>query len=77
MVDSFDAVGPVAKPLRFGLLGFAVAAGGASLALVFEARPNSPFAYLTFGLVVNGVLMGFGAVAWGWTAVARKQWGRK
>lgn len=77
MADSLDAAGPSAKPLRLGLLGFAVAAVGAAVGLMVDYRPGNPLAYLAFGLVATGVVLVFGAVAWGWIAVARKPLGRK
>ncbi len=77
MADSPDIASPVAKPLRLGLFGIAIAAGGAALGLLIDYRDDNPLANLAFGLVVTGVVLVFGAVSWGWVAMARKSWGRK
>ncbi|MDP3270773.1 hypothetical protein [Limnobacter sp.] len=77
MANPLDVAGPVAKPLRLGLLGFAIAAAGAILGLLVDYRQGNPLAYLAFGLVVTGVVLTFGSVGWGWVSVARKLLGRK
>lgn len=61
-------VDPVAKQLRLGLVGFAVAAVGVTLGFLVDYGPDNPLAYGAFGLAATGVTLGFVAVAWGWVA---------
>ena len=62
-LDRFFAGSP--KPLRFAFLGFVVAGVGAVFGFSIDYRPGNPLAYVAFGIVVLGVVIGFIAIGWG------------
>jgi hypothetical protein len=61
------------KPMRLGFLGFVVATVGALLGFWIDYRLGNPVAYVSFGMVVTGVAIGFVAVAWGWYTFFRRR----
>ena len=62
-LDRFFAGSP--KPLRLAFLGFVVAGVGAALGFSIDYKPGNPLAYVAFGIVVLGVVIGFIAIGWG------------
>ena len=54
-------VDPVAKQLRLGLVGFAVAAVGVTLGFLVDYGPDNPLAYGAFGLAAWVSLPSHGA----------------
>lgn len=58
-------------PLRFGALGFLIAAIGVALIVVLgdSYRPGNILAAAAFWTVATGIGIGFAAIAWGWVAL--------
>jgi hypothetical protein len=73
-LDRFLAGSP--KPLRLAFLGFVIAALGATLGFSIDYGPGIPLAYVAFGIVLIGIVIGFIGVASMWYTVIFKPPGR-
>lgn len=61
------------KQLRLAFLGFVVAAVGAALGFSIDYRAGNPLAYVAFGIVTIGVIIGILAIAGVWNIFWRKK----
>ena len=71
-LDRFFAGSP--KPLRLAFLGFVIAALGAALGFSIDYGPGNPLAYVAFGIVLLGIVIGFIGVGWGCCAFFKAIW---
>jgi 1,4-dihydroxy-2-naphthoate octaprenyltransferase len=64
----------VSKPMKLVFTGFVIALAGVILGLAMGSNyePANPMAYLAFGTVCLGIVMGFVAIVWGWVSVMRQ-----
>ena len=55
----------VTKPMRLALVGFLVAAIGATIAVASDMPPGEPLSYVALALAVLGIGTGFIGIGWG------------
>ena len=67
-----ETAGPVAKPLKLGIVAFLVGLCGVVFGLIIDYGPNEPLSFVALGIVALAVATGFVAIAWGWLSIIRR-----